>query len=80
MSNPIIRHKFTADPTALVFHNTVYLYTGRDEAPPGAEKYVMKEWLCFSSDNLADWMEHPVPLKATDFEWAKGDANQKSVV
>jgi beta-xylosidase len=80
MSNPIIRHKFTADPTALVFHNTVYLYTGRDEAPPGAEKYVMKEWLCFSSGNLVDWLEHPVPLKATDFEWAKGDAYASKVI
>lgn len=80
MSNPIIRHKFTADPTALVFQDTVYLYTGRDEAPPGAEKYIMKEWLCFSSTNLSDWQEHPVPLKATDYEWAKGDAYASKVV
>jgi hypothetical protein len=30
--NPIIRHKFTADPTAIVHDGTVYLYTGHDEA------------------------------------------------
>lgn len=80
MSNPIIRHKFTADPTALVFHQTLYLYSGRDEAPAGTEKYIMKEWLCFSTQDLAEWKEHPVPLKATDFAWAKGDAFASKVI
>jgi hypothetical protein len=31
--NPIIKHKFTADPAAMVYNNTVYLFTGHDEAP-----------------------------------------------
>ncbi len=46
--NPIIRHKYTADPTVIVYHDTVYLYTGHDEAPSGEERYVMNDWLCFS--------------------------------
>ncbi|MGZ5248309.1 MAG: hypothetical protein ACXWCR_14475, partial [Flavitalea sp.] len=33
--NPVIRHKFTADPAAIVHNNKVYLYTGHDEAPLG---------------------------------------------
>lgn len=80
MGNPIIHQKFTADPTALVFRDRVYLYTGRDEAPPGTEKYIMNEWLCFSSENLSVWEEHPSPLKATDFAWAKGDAYASKVI
>lgn len=79
-TNPIIRHKFTADPTALVFHNTLYLYTGHDEAPVGTEQYIMKDWLCFSSEDMEEWREHPVPLKATDFSWAKGDAYASKVI
>ena len=78
--NPIIRHKFTADPTAIVYQDMVYLYTGHDEAPPGKEEYVMNEWLCFSSANLLDWEEHPVPLKATDFKWSSGGAFATKVV
>jgi beta-xylosidase len=80
MSNPIIRNKFTADPTALVFHNTVYLYTGHDEAPVGTDTYIMKDWCCFSSEDMLEWREHPVPLKATDFTWAKGDAYASKVL
>jgi hypothetical protein len=72
--NPIIRHKYTCDPTVLVHDDQVYLYTGHDEAPVGVEAYVMHEWLCFSSVDLVHWQEHPVPLRVTDFTWAKGDA------
>lgn len=78
--NPIIKHKFTTDPTALVYDNTVYLYTGHDESPVGVEDYVMNDWLCFSSTDMLNWMEHPVPLKAADFPWAKGDAYASKVI
>lgn len=78
--NPIVQHKFTSDPTALIYNDTVYLYTGHDEAPPGTEEYVMNDWLCFSSTDLSTWNEHPVPLKATDFSWAKGDAYASKVI
>ena len=72
--NPVIRHKYTADPAAMVHKGTVYLYTGHDEAPARQERYVMHEWLCFSSTDMVNWTEHPVPLKVTDFAWAKDDA------
>ena len=80
IGNPIIRHKFTTDPTVVVYNGTVYLYTGHDEAPVGTEQYVMNEWLCFSSTDLVNWTEHPVPLRARDFAWASGDAYASKVV
>ncbi len=61
--NPIIKDKFTADPAAFVHGDSVYLYTGHDEAPAGKEGYVMHEWLCYSSSDMRNWKEHPVPLK-----------------
>jgi beta-xylosidase len=79
-NNPIIRHKFTADPTAIVHRNTLYLYTGRDEAPEGQAKYVMNEWLCFSSQDLCTWTEHTNILKPVDFPWASGDAYASKVI
>jgi beta-xylosidase len=74
INNPIISEKFTADPAALVHNDTVYLYTGHDEAAIDGPFYKMNEWLVFSSTNMVDWQEHPVPLKVTDFAWAKADA------
>ncbi|MCB0643408.1 MAG: hypothetical protein KDC44_17280, partial [Phaeodactylibacter sp.] len=73
-NNPIITHKFTADPAALVHEGTVYLYTGHDEAELDYNFYKMNEWLVFSSTNMIDWEEHPVPLQISDFDWAKADA------
>lgn len=78
--NPIIRHKYTADPTVLVHNETVYLYTGHDEPPEGQDIYLMKDWLCFSSTDMINWKEHPSPLKATGFKWASGDAFASKVV
>jgi beta-xylosidase len=78
--NPIVRHKYTSDPTVLVHDETVYLYTGHDEAPVGVENYVMNEWLCFSSTDMAQWIEHPVPLRSADFAWASGGAYAPKVV
>jgi beta-xylosidase len=78
--NPIIKHKFTTDPTALIYDDTVYLYTGHDEAPIGVKDYVMNEWLCFSTTDLVNWIEHPVPLKSVDFSWSKGGAYASKVI
>lgn len=74
INNPVIRDKFTADPAALVHNDTVYLYTGHDEAAIDGPFYKMNEWLVFSSTNMVDFQEHPVPLKVSDFAWAKADA------
>ena len=78
--NPIIKAKYTADPSAMVQKGTVYLYTGHDEAPARQERYVMHEWLCYSSTDMVTWTEHPVPLKVSDFAWAKDDAWASQVV
>lgn len=78
--NPIIADKFIADPTALVYNDTVYLFTGHDEAPIGSEEYVMNDWLCFSSTDMINWIEHGSPFAATDFKWAKGDAYASKII
>jgi beta-xylosidase len=79
-SNPIIRDKYTADPAALVHNGTVYLYTGHDEAPPKQERYIMHDWLCYSSTDMVNWKEHPSPLNVKAFSWAKDDAWASQVI
>ncbi len=80
MPNPIINNLFTADPTAIVFEDTVYLYTGHDEAPNGTHQYVMNEWLCFSSRDMVKWTAHGPLLKPTDFSWGKSNAYASKVI
>ena len=78
--NPIIDYKYTADPGAMVYDNKVYIYAGHDECPVPKEHYDLREWLVFSSSDMKTWTEHPVPLKANDFSWAKGEAWASQVV
>ncbi|HCW65129.1 MAG TPA: glycoside hydrolase, partial [Leeuwenhoekiella sp.] len=59
-NNPIIKDKYTADPAALVHDGRVYIYAGHDQAPDDQERYIMNEWLLFSSDDMVNWKEHPV--------------------
>jgi len=80
INNPIITEVFTADPAAIVYNDTVYLYAGHDEAPNDFNFYKMEEWLVFSSTNMVDWKSYPVPLKPSDFSWAKGDAWASQVI
>lgn len=78
-SNPLFRDVFTADPAPLVMGDTVYLYTGHDEAK-GDELFTMKEWLCFSSKDMKNWTAHGPIMRATDFKWATHDAWASQVV
>ena len=72
--NPLFEHVFTADAAALVDGDTVWLYTGHDEAPNNDVFFEMHDWLVFSSQDIKHWEEHGPIMKATDFSWAKGDA------
>ncbi len=71
--NPIIRDQFTADPSALVIGNRVYLFPSHDI--PAPEDFARKDWFCmqdyhvFSSENLTDWTDHGVILDQKDVPW-----------
>lgn len=80
INNPIIKEKYTGDPAALVYKDKVYLYAGHDEAPNDFNFYKMNEWLVYSSSDMVHWQEHLVPLKVTDFSWAKADAWASQVI
>jgi beta-xylosidase len=79
-SNPIFSHKYTADPAAMVYKDKVYIYTGHDVAPARENRYIMHEWLCFSTSDMNNWTEHPSPLNVKDFTWAKNDAWASQVI
>lgn len=78
--NPIITHEYTADPAALVQGDSLWLFAGHDFAG-GQKGYKMKDWLVYSTTDLKNWTEYPVPMKITDFAWAQsGDAYAGQVI
>lgn len=54
--NPIIQTKFTADPAPIVWHDTVFLFTGHDE--DNAFGFIMKDWLLYTSTDMVNWTDH----------------------
>lgn len=67
--NPVFTHKHTADPAIMVYNDTLWLFTGED-AGPNQKGYVMHNWCAFSTTDMVDWTEYPIPLKGTDFPWS----------
>ena len=75
--NPIIRDQFTADPTARVFNNKVYLYPSHDIVPPVGQRqdwFCMEDYHVFSSENLTDWTDHGVIVTQNKVPWVRPDS------
>ena len=77
--NPVITEKYTADPAAIAYNDTVYLYVGHDEAALDFHFYDLNEWLIYSSTDMVSWKEEGA-FPVTEFEWAKGDAWAAEVI
>lgn len=75
--NPVINHCFTADPTARVFNDKIYMYPSHDIVSP-VER--LKEWFCmedyhvYSSENLVDWTDHGVILSQERVPWVEPES------
>ena len=70
--NPIVRDQFTADPTARVFNNKVYLYASHDITPPASQRqdwFCMEDYHVFSSENLTEWTDHGMIISQKDVPW-----------
>ncbi|MDT0446360.1 family 43 glycosylhydrolase [Streptomyces johnsoniae] len=84
MANPIVTDIYTADPATLVVDGTAYIFTGRDEAAPGQQQFVMHEWHAFSSrspsNDQAAWQPHGAVLSLDTFAWAGANAWASEVV
>ena len=75
--NPIIRDQFTADPTARVFNNKVYLYPSHDIKSPVGQRqdwFCMEDYHVFSSENLTDWTDHGVIVTQNKVPWVRPDS------
>ena len=71
--NPIIRDQFSADPSALVVGDRVFVFPSHDI--PAPEDFPRKDWFCmadyhvFSSKNLIDWTDHGKIVDQKEVPW-----------
>ncbi len=71
--NPIITHMYTADPSARVFGDTLWVYPSHDR--DDAASFSMEDYHAFSTTDMQTWTDHGVifnPLRQT--LWAKSAA------
>lgn len=78
--NPLIKDMYTADAAALVYKNTIYLYTGHDMARLRSKDYYMEDWYAFSTRDFSNFENHGPALKLSDFRWANRNAWASQVV
>lgn len=69
--NPLVRHIFTADPSARVFNGRLYVYTSHDQDDSSHDKHFdMLDWHVFSSADLVHWTDHGAFFGLDDVDWA----------
>lgn len=69
--NPVVQTVFTADPAPMVYNGTLYLYTSHDE-DSASSTFVMKDWRCYSTTDMVNWVDHGVVLNTQQVTWSKG--------
>lgn len=70
--NPFITHMYTADPSARVFDDILYVYPSHDE--DNAKGFSMKDWHVFSTTDMQHWTDHGVAFSLEDISWAEKKA------
>src|ERR1044072_4082022 len=76
--NPLIRDQYSADPSARVFGNRVYVYPSHDilatEGHGRVGWFCMEDYHVFSSANLTDWTDHGMIVHQNKVPWVKPDS------
>lgn len=76
--NPIIRNQYSADPSARVFGDRVYVYPSHDilatEGKGRKDWFCMEDYHVFSSDNLTDWKDHGMIVQQNKVPWVKPES------
>lgn len=76
--NPIVRNQFSADPSARVFGDKVYVFPSHDllategKGRPGW--FCMEDYHVFSSSNLTDWTDHGLIITQNKVPWVRPDS------
>ncbi|MEO5944495.1 MAG: family 43 glycosylhydrolase [Ferruginibacter sp.] len=73
--NPIIRNQYSADPSARVFGDKVYLFPSHDilaqEGKGRVGWFCMEDYHVFSSADLTDWKDNGVVVTQNKIDWVR---------
>jgi GH43 family beta-xylosidase len=73
--NPIIRTQYSADPSARIFGDKVYLFPSHDilatEGKGRVGWFCMEDYHVFSSSNLTDWVDHGMIVQQNKVPWVR---------
>lgn len=73
--NPLIRNQFSADPSARVFGDSVYVYPSHDILATANRGrlgwFCMEDYHVFSSADLTHWTDHGVIVSQNKVPWVK---------
>ena len=73
--NPLIMDQYTADPSARVFGDRVYVFPSHDilatEGKGRRDWFCMEDYHVFSSANLTDWTDHGMIVQQNKVPWVK---------
>lgn len=76
--NPIIRNQFSADPTARVFGNKVFLFPSHDILATDSKGrkgwFCMEDYHVFSSSDFNNWTDHGVIVTQNKVPWVRPDS------
>lgn len=76
--NPIIRNQYSADPSARVFGDKIYIFPSHDivaaEGKGRAGWFCMEDYHVFSSANLTDWKDHGMIVTQNKVPWVKPES------
>ncbi len=75
-NNPCINTMFTADPTARVYDDILYLYPSTDIPDPAdyqVNGFCMPGYSVFSTENFMDWKPFGQIIHQEDVAWARQD-------
>ena len=76
--NPIIRNQYSADPSARVFGDRVYVYPSHDilatEGKGRKDWFCMEDYHVFSSENLVDWTDHGMIVQQNKVPWVRKES------
>jgi hypothetical protein len=76
--NPIVRNQYSADPSARVFGDRVYVFPSHDilatEGKGRVGWFCMEDYHIFSSANLTDWTDHGMIITQNKVPWVRPDS------
>jgi len=77
ISQPLVSHLFTADPSAHVFDGTIYIYPSHDidagiPFNDNGDHFGMEDYHVFSMESVnSEVIDHGVALHVNDVPWAE---------